>query len=190
MSKDQSQKTEIPESKLSKSDWLSQGLEALRLYGIRSLNIEALADYIGVTKGSFYWHFKNRKEFYKDLIEYWEQELTRIPIEKVMMLSEDPVLRLRALMEFVLDEELGKYDSDMRTLAAIEDIAEKAILRVDIERMSYAKTLFEEMGFSKKEADVRSRIFYLHFIGEFTVFKDKKERSKYIEEKHKFFTLR
>ena len=190
MSKDQSQKTKTPESKLSKSEWLSHGLEALRLYGIRGLNIEALADYIGVTKGSFYWHFKNRKEFYKDLIKYWEQALTRIPMEKVKMSSEDPVLRLRLLMESVVNEELGKYDSDIRTLAAVEDIAEKAILRVDKERLSYVKTLFEEMGFSKKEADVRSRIFYLHFIGEFAVFKDKKERSKYIEEKHKFFTSR
>jgi len=188
MSKHQPQKTKTRKSKLSKSDWLRHGLEALRLYGIRGLKIEALADYIGVTKGSFYWHFKDRKEFYKDLIQYWEQELTTIPIEKVKMLPEDPVLRLRALLEAVLDEELGKYDSAIRALAAFEEIAEKAIARVDMERMDYVRILFDEMGFSKKEAIVRSRIFYLHFIGEFLVFKDKKERSMYISEKHEFFT--
>lgn len=178
------------ERKLSKSEWLRHGLEALRLYGIKGLNIETLAENIGITKGSFYWHFKCRDEFYEDLIQYWEEKLTTLPIEKIRVLPHNPVLRLKALMKSVLNEELGKYDSCMRLWAAVEVKADEAIARVDKRRMGFVRSLFEEMGFSKKEAAVRSRIFYLHFIGEFSVFKDKKERSKYISEKHKFFTSR
>ncbi len=174
--------------RLSKSDWLRQGLESLRLYGIKGLNIDSLSEYIGVTKGSFYWHFKDSKEFRHELIRYWEQEKTTLPIEKIRALSDNPSTRMRALIEVIFNEELGKYDPDMRVLAGIEEKAEKAIERIDKHRIMYTRSLFEEMGFSKKEAAVRARIFYLHCIGEFAVFKNKKERSKYISEKHKFFT--
>jgi len=178
------------EHKLSKSEWLRHGLEALRLYGIKGLNIEALAENIGVTKGSFYWHFKGRKEFYAGMIHYWEYDFNTLMIERIESLSGSADERLKSLMELVLNEELGKYDADIRAWAVFDDLAEQAVARVDKQRMGFVRSLFEEMGFSKKEADVRSRIFYLHFIGEFSVFKDKKERSKYISEKHKFFTSR
>jgi len=188
MNKMPSEMTKPRESRLSKTDWLRYGLEALYLYGLRGLNVEPLAEHIGVTKGSFYWHFKDRNDFCECLVQYWEYDLNTVVIEKIQSLSGTAEERIKSLMELVLNEELGKYDSDIRAWAAFDDIAEQAVARVDKQRMGFVKSLFEEIGFSNKDADVRSRIFYLHFIGEFSVFKDKKERSKYISEKHKFFT--
>jgi len=183
-------KPERKQRKLSTSDWLQQGIEALRIYGIRGLNVEELAKFIGVTKGSFYWHFKDRRDFYAKLIQYWEYDFNTVMIEKIQSLSGSADERLKYLIELVLDEELGKYDFAIRSLAPFDDLAEQTVAKVDKQRMGFARRLFEEMGFSKKEAAVRSRIFYLHFIGEFLVFKDKEERSMYISEKHKFFTSR
>ena len=183
-------KTKHRENRLSKSDWLRHGLEALKLCGAKGLNIEALAEHIGVTKGSFYWHFKDRAEFYADLIHYWEYDFNALMIREIESLSGSADEHLKSLMELVLNEELGKYDADIRAWAVFDDLAEQAVARVDKQRMGFVRSLFEEMGFSKKESAVRSRIFYLHFIGEFSVFKDKKERSKYLSEKHKFFTSR
>lgn len=178
------------DKKLNKLDWLKYGLEALRNYGVRGLNVEPLAEFIGVTKGSFYWHFKDRKDFYKCLVQYWEEELTTILIDRVKALPVKADERLKALMFIVLKEEAGRYESDIRAWAAIDEIPEKAVARVDKYRLLYVESLFLEMGFSKKEAKVRGRIFYLFIVGEFMVFAENKDRTKYLNEKFKFFTAR
>ena len=190
MNKAPAKKTKPRENRLSKTDWLKHGLEALRLYGLRGLNIEPLAEHIGVTKGSFYWHFKDRSDFCEKLVQYWEEELTAVAIDKIRALPGAADERLKALMELVINEELGRYDADVRAWSAFEDIAEKAVARVDKQRMGYVKSLFGEMGFSKKEAEIRSRVFYLYIVGEFMILSDTEERSKYLAEKHKFFTSR
>jgi len=188
MNKMPSEKTKPRESRLSKTDWLRHGLEALRLYGIKDLNIDALAEYIGVTKGSFYWHFKDRSDFYKHLIKYWEEELTTSVMERIIALPGAADERLKALMELVIKEELARYDADIRAWSVYEEIAEKAVARIDKIRMGFVKSLFKEMGFSKKEAEIRSRLFYLYIIGEFMILSNAEERSKHLAEIHKFFT--
>ena len=176
------------ENRLSKLDWFKYGLEALRLYGLRGLNIEPLSKFIGVTKGSFYWHFKDREDFYKGLVQYWEDELTTSVIEQIETLPLEADLRLEALTELIFKQEVGKYESDIRAWAAFDDIPARGIKRVDKQRIKHIKSLFEKMGFSKKEAEFRGRIWYLYVVGEFMVFSDKKESLKNLKEKHKFFT--
>ncbi len=188
MSKTKSKTPKDLENRLSKLDWFKYGLEALRLYGLRGLNIEPLSKFIGVTKGSFYWHFKDREEFYKSLLKYWEDELTTAVIDKIKALPGDADSRLKALMELVFKEDAGRYESDVRSWAAFDEIPARSIARVDKQRLKYVKSLFVEMGFSKKEAEVRSRIFYLYIVGEFMIFSDRKERIKNLAEKHKIFT--
>ena len=188
MSKTRSKTPKGRENKLSKLDWFKYGLEALRLYGLRGLNIEPLSEFIGVTKGSFYWHFKDRKEFFGGIVQYWEDELTTSVIEKIETLPFEADLRLEALTELIFKEEIGKYESDIRAWAAFDEIAALGIKRVDKQRLKYIKSLFGEMGFSNKEAEFRSRIWYLYVVGEFMIFSDKKDSLRNLKEKHKFLT--
>ena len=48
-------------TKLSRDDWLASSMDALLLEGVEGIHIEPLAKRLGVTKGSFYWHFKDRQ---------------------------------------------------------------------------------------------------------------------------------
>ena len=67
--------------RLSRKDWLHGALELLTVTGIEGVKIVPLAERLGVTSGSFYWHFKNRKELHEALLYFWEHEMTDIAIE-------------------------------------------------------------------------------------------------------------
>ena len=62
-------------ARLSKEEWLARALEVLGKKGAGELTIESLARHLGVTKGSFYWHFRDRADFFRQLIEYWGQTI-------------------------------------------------------------------------------------------------------------------
>ena len=65
---------------LTTTDWLQAALEMLADAGIGAVKIVPLAKRLGVTSGSFYWHFHNRPELYDAILDYWEREMT----DKVM----------------------------------------------------------------------------------------------------------
>ena len=64
-------------ARLSKEEWLARALEVLGKKGAGELTIESLARRLGVTKGSFYWHFKDRADFFRQLIEFWDENFTQ-----------------------------------------------------------------------------------------------------------------
>jgi AcrR family transcriptional regulator len=62
------------ESRRSKDDWLNAARLALLRGGIGAVRVETLAQQLGVTKGSFYWHFANRSALTDALLSEWEEE--------------------------------------------------------------------------------------------------------------------
>ena len=52
-------------ARLSREGWLARALEVLGKKGAGQLAVESLARQLGVTKGSFYWHFRDRDDFFR-----------------------------------------------------------------------------------------------------------------------------
>ena len=63
-------------NQLTAEDWQKQALETLDKEGIHKVNVEYLARQLGVTKGSFYWHFKNHETLIRGMLDYWARTLT------------------------------------------------------------------------------------------------------------------
>ena len=57
--------------KLTRKNWLEFSLDLLIKEGNAKLRIDTLVQSMGVTKGSFYWHFKDRDDFILKLVEHW-----------------------------------------------------------------------------------------------------------------------
>ena len=74
--------------RLGREDWIHGALELLSTAGVEQVKIVPLAKRLGVTSGSFYWHFANRGQLYDALLEYWEQEMTDKAIEQAKRLVE------------------------------------------------------------------------------------------------------
>jgi AcrR family transcriptional regulator len=84
------QKTE--RARLSTQDWEHGALELIAEQGVGALAVEALARRLGVTKGSFYWHFRNREALLHAALERWEEH-----DEAVVLAQIEPIWRLPAV---------------------------------------------------------------------------------------------
>ena len=63
---------------ISKAEWLEAGLQAMSEKGVAALTVEGLAKSLGITKAGFYWHFKNRDDLLRQLLDYWTHEITEV----------------------------------------------------------------------------------------------------------------
>ena len=147
-------------------DWLRAAAKRLARGGPAALAVEALARDLGVTKGSFYWHFRDRPALLAALIAQWEVRATAPMIERLRSLPGGPRARLHALLATVAAEGGGSLDPAMRGWALTADTARAAIERVDETRLAFIAGEFVSLGFAPAEARTRARLFYLHLLGE------------------------
>src|SRR5918995_1461561 len=80
-----------------KPQWLSAGLDALRKGGVAAVRVERLAAGVGVTKGSFYHHFRDRGALLEALLEFWSREMTDAEFERIQTVRGGLGARLLAL---------------------------------------------------------------------------------------------
>jgi AcrR family transcriptional regulator len=149
-----------------KPQWLSAGLEALRKGGVGAVRVERLAGEVGVTKGSFYHHFRDRGALLDALLEFWSREMTDAEFERIQTLRGGLAARLLALAEDVLEKGMGRYDPAIRAWARNDRKVAAAVAQVDRRRIRALTELFEEEGFAAAEARTRARLFYTFLLGE------------------------
>jgi AcrR family transcriptional regulator len=144
-------------SRLSREAWLAQALDVLARNGNAKLRVETIAAALGVTTGSFYWHFKDRDEFLKSLVRYWGTKFTDPVIEHVSGLDGDARQRLIALTELVMHRDYARFDVSVRAWAAQEPAIQPLVIEVDRRRLASVRSLFAELGFEGSELEMRTR---------------------------------
>lgn len=149
-----------------RAQWLSAGLEALRKGGVGAVRVERLAGEVGVTKGSFYHHFRDRGALLEEVLEYWAREMTDAEFERIQTLRGGLAPRLVALAQDVLEKGMGRYDPAIRAWAREDRKVAAAVAQVDRRRVKALAGFFEEGGFTAAEARVRARTFYTFLLGE------------------------
>ena len=146
--------------------WLHAGLEALRKGGVGAVRVERLAGDVGVTKGSFYHHFRDRGALLEALLEFWSREMTDAEFERIETLRGGLAARLLLLAEDVLEKGMGRYDPAIRAWARNDRKVAAAVAQVDRRRVRALTALFEEAGFGPADARTRARLFYTFLLGE------------------------
>ncbi len=154
--------------RLGKQEWIVAGLKALSAKGVDSVRVERLADALGVSKGSFYWHFKNRDALLSAVLETWKTRATHDVIATVEHGGGDARARIRALFKIVLDSD-GRLDMAVRAWASKDKAVMATLALIDKRRLAYLETLFKELGFTPGEARARARLSYNAFIGQFAL---------------------
>jgi len=154
--------------RLGPEQWIDAGLRALAQEGADAVRIERLAAKLHVTKGSFYWHFKDRGALMAAMLEAWQARATHAVIDEVEAKGGDAAERLRTLFSIVFRIE-GRLDRAIRAWAAQDEAAAKAQAAIDRRRLDYLTGLFREMAFSQAEALGRARLVYHALIGQFAM---------------------
>jgi AcrR family transcriptional regulator len=173
-----------------KDEWLKKALEVVARDGGAKLRIDALVKEMGVTKGSFYWHFESRDDFVRALLEYWHEYSTLNVPRGLQELSGSASERLYALITIVVGQELTRYDLAIRSWAIQEPDIRPLVRRTDVFRLNFVRDLFAEMGFDTTEADMRARMLVTYMALDGAVFDKlpKKKRVDYIQRIHKMVT--
>ena len=133
--------------RLSRQEWLAKALELLSREGESKLRIDRICSALGVTKGSFYWHFKSRADFLDALVDFWVEHYNRRVPEVIGSKAYSAIEQLRTLFVMVRDEGLAKYDVAFESWAAHEPGIADKIREVGRFRYEYVSGLVRELGF-------------------------------------------
>lgn len=154
---------------LSREDWIRAALFAIADGGTSKVAVEPLAARLGATKGSFYWHFRNRDDLIAQALESWEREGTDEVIERVVTIA-DPGERLRALLSIAMgyDDDDAEGQAEVGLLAAANDpVVGPVLRRVADKRLDFLERCFRELGFGPAQSRHRARFAYSAFLGWF-----------------------
>lgn len=185
-------KVQASQSRLSREEWLKQALDILAEKHNALLNIDALVKRMGVTKGSFYWHFKDRDDFLTQLLDYWVYEFNeKVPeaLNKAVG-GQDAKIRLRFLLAYLVEHDCAKYDMLVRSWAAQDPKVDKILVKIDKLRLNTVTALFTEIGFSDTDAKIRAHIFvtFVSLRAGLFVKTSKREELAAIDTQIEFFT--
>ena len=126
--------------------------------------MQPLATRLGVTKGSFYWHFLNRDALISAALALWEQTTTENTIAALES-EPDPTVRLRSLFARVsCSAEHYQVEIGVRAASA-NPIVSEVLRRVEERRLGYTIGLFEQIGFSQSESVRRGVLGYTAYVG-------------------------
>ena len=148
--------------------WLDEGLVLLTEQGPAGVTIDALCARLGLTKGSFYHHFRGRSGFQAALLEHFERRETQRFID---VAEADPAVdgagRIRRLVEAVVADAGGQPELEVavRVWAKQSDLARGYLERIDRTRVAYAQRLWREALGDDDRADDLGQMMYLLLIG-------------------------
>ena len=150
--------------------WIEAGIALLAEGGIDAVRVEPLAARLGVTKGSFYWHFKDRAALYAAILDHWRATSTADVITLLERQGGSAAERLRRLFATtVVDPRRPQLTTAIRAWARTDRLAAQAIAIADAERIAYVEGLLVEHGLTPGAAAVRARILYLTLMGSFAL---------------------
>jgi AcrR family transcriptional regulator len=174
---------------LGQRDWILAGLALLAEGGIEAVRVEPLARRMQVTKGSFYWHFKNRDDLLDAILQKWIELETDGIIQEVERKGGTANQKMLYLSEIAAQED-GRSENAIRAWARQSPHVATILAEVDQRRLDYVQNLFLEMGFTPFESLVRARLAYHSLIGEFTlgISLNPEERLKEVRMQHEIFT--
>lgn len=154
----------MPVVKVTREDWLRAALVALAETGVSGVAVDPIARRLGVTRGSFYWYFKDRAALLAEALELWEIEATLQFIEDLTDID-DPVERMRALLFRALtDDEIAGLEPAIVAHAS-NPVVRVVLERVNRRRLDYLTDLYREIGLDKATARRHAVATYAAYLG-------------------------
>ena len=152
---------------LSAEDWAAAALRTIATQGVEALAIEPLARDLGVTKGSFYWHFANRDALLDAALVLWEKKETEDVLARANVGSKvHPRTRIARVFGVAdATRRAGKAHLALTAAAAKNERIEKVLRRVSERRLAFLKECYEALGLSEKDAASWATLAYSVFLG-------------------------
>src|ERR1051325_4498564 len=155
-------------ARLDAEAWVAAAFDALAEGGVDAVRVEPLAKVLEITKGSFYWHFADRRALLDAMLGSWAEG-------RIAAIREQATVR--GTPHAVLGDLVDLYtrhanvrgltiELAIRSLARTDDAAAKAVRSVDRERLRHVGDLFGALGWPAGQAQARGILFYSYLFGQ------------------------
>ena len=152
-------------SRVSVDDWIQAGYAILAEEGIKALKVDRLCERLGVTKGSFYWHFEGMPRYRAALIAAWGELRDEDRRSFDDMADLDPRERLARMMSALVSPRHWTLERAMREWARLDESVAASVRASDGRVLQAVRRAFLDYGFDADEADFRANVVFAAGIG-------------------------
>jgi AcrR family transcriptional regulator len=156
----------VAAARLDANAWIEAALDELAVAGIDGVRVERLAKRLAVTKGSFYWHFKDRDALHREMLAQWRRQATLALIERLDRGLASPEARLRRLLRLPMHGKRSARAADVELAVRLwgrrDPRAEAALAEVDQLRLRYIAGLLADCGVPIDAANARAVLAYCY----------------------------
>ncbi len=157
-----------PRPQLDRAAWVQAALDTLADEGVTGIRVEVLAKRLHVTKGSFYWHFKDRQDLLAGVLDVWKEGRIRDIIKQTRPEPGKEQAQLFHVIDVYSASRNKKgilIELAMREWARRDSLAAATVEEVDAWRLRCARELFLAIGLPLREASTRSMLLYAYVFG-------------------------
>ena len=151
-------------SSLTPETWIDAATQVLVDQGIDHVRVDVLATQLGVTRGSFYWHFRDREDLLRRVLLAWRVRATDALTRRLEMAQADPQAQLRDVISLPhrgrAAVKAARIELAIRAWARRDAMAREAVDDSDARRIDYHRQIFEALGFAAAEARLRAFVLY------------------------------
>ncbi|MFF0490480.1 TetR/AcrR family transcriptional regulator [Nocardia sp. NPDC004068] len=152
--------------RLSARDWALAALRAIADGGLAAVAVEPLARTLGVTKGSFYAHYRTRDELIDAALAEWVRTHGDGGLAEFAAIA-DPERRLRELLTTVVESVRPLAPSVHLSLLGDRNDARvaDAVREVNRARLEFLTRTYRDLGLPPDRAEQRAHIAYAAILG-------------------------
>jgi AcrR family transcriptional regulator len=148
---------------LQPDDWVRAAFARLSTEGIESVRIELLARDLGVSKGSFYWHFQDREELLAKMLERWEGDESDWLGATVV--TPRAAARWARFIEHCADPSRARLEAALRAWARRDERVAARISAIEKKRAKHIASVLHDIGFTLELAESWAEIALLVYLG-------------------------
>jgi AcrR family transcriptional regulator len=146
------------------NDWILAGFARLSAEGIDAVRVEVLARDLAVSKGSFYWHFRDREDLISKMLARWEEGETEW-LDQVTANSSSVAARWAQFVERSSNPEIGRLEVAMRAWARRDHQVAARTSFLESKKSRFIADILRDTGFARDAADFWSEIVLLACLG-------------------------
>ena len=155
---------------LTPEAWVEAATNVLVDQGIDHVRVDVLATQLQVTRGSFYWHFRDREDLLRRVLQAWSHRATALLTARLARARDEPLLQLRDVISLPFRgraaQKAARIELAIRAWARRDPIAQAAVDASDASRLEYHASIFRALGFVADEARARAFMLYSYEVSE------------------------
>ena len=157
-----------PRVQLDRDAWVLAATDVLAEEGIAGLRVEVLAKRLKVTKGSFYWHFQDRRDLLIAVLQTWRDGRIRDIVKQTRAQpghEREQIYHVIDVYSASRSRRGAMIELAVRDWARRDADAAATVAEVDDMRLRCARELFLACGVPMDEASSRCMLLYAYVFG-------------------------